>query len=199
MFDTPIILENERAKLIPLEVSHTEALWKIASNQDLWKIALNCISSEEDMVKYIRKALEEKGNGVSYPFAIYDKKAEIIAGSTRYGVIVPEHKRLEIGWTWMGKQFQGTGLNKACKHLLFSYAFDTLGMNRVELKTDALNMQSRRAMEKVGAKFEGIFRSHCVTYSGRIRDSIYYSMIRSEWEEIKGRVFEDTHSLNNSI
>jgi RimJ/RimL family protein N-acetyltransferase len=135
--------------------------------------------------------LEEKDAKASYPFLIFDKQTNSVAGSTRYGNISFPHKRLEIGWTWIHPVHQGTGLNKSCKFLLLQFAFEELGFNRVELKTDILNQQSQKAMRKIGAKEEGIFRKHSVTSEGRIRDSIFFSITNDDWKEIKGTIFTE--------
>ena len=145
--------------------------------------------TETRLRNYIQTALDEKAKGVSYPFMIFDKKTNEIAGSTRYMNIVPEHKRLEIGHTWLAPQFHGAGLNKANKYELLRFAFEELDCNRVELKTDNRNNRSKKAMMKIGAKVDGILRSHMVLHDGFIRDSIYLSIIKEEWEGLKETIF----------
>ena len=130
----------------------------------------------------------ERKQFLSYPFAVYDKQYECYAGSTRYGNISFPNKRLEIGWTWYDKNLQGTGLNKACKDLLLSYGFETLGLNRIEQKTSLLNQRSQAAMTKLGATREGVFRKHMVNEDGTIRDSVYFSYISDDWEMIKKNI-----------
>lgn len=190
-FSSEIILENERAKLTPLQKDDIIELDKIAYEFSLWKLGLSNLKTRDDLEKYIDVALEEKKNKTAYPFIIFDKQSNSVAGSTRFGNISFQNKRLEIGWTWMHPSFQGTGLNKACKFLLLQFVFEKLQLNRVELKTDLLNQQSQKAMRKIGAKEEGIFRSHSITSEGRIRDSIFFSIINNEWDNIKQTIFKE--------
>ncbi len=190
-FTSSIILENERAKLTPLHKDDINELDKIAYEPSLWELGMSNLKNKNDLVQYIDTALEERKNKTSYPFLIFDKQTNSVAGSTRYGNISFPFKRLEIGWTWMHPAFQGTGLNKACKFSLLQFAFETLQFNRVELKTDLLNQQSQKAMRKIGAKEEGIFRKHQITSTGRVRDSIFFSIINTEWEEIKHTIFKE--------
>ncbi len=147
--------------------------------------------NDGDLQKYIGIALEERLAKASYPFLIFDKQMNCAAGSTRFGSISIPNKRVEIGWTWTHPKHHGTGLNKACKYLLLQFAFEVLKVNRVELKTDVLNQQSRKAILKIGATEEGIFRRHQVTSTGRIRDSVFFSIINTEWENIKNTIFKD--------
>lgn len=190
-FAEEIILENERAKLTPLKKVDQEALEDIAYEPQIWKWGMSDLKNSSDLASYIDTALAEKKNKISYPFLIFDKKLNCAAGSTRFGSISPPNKRVEIGWTWMHPKHQGSGLNKACKFLLLRFSFETLHVNRVELKTDVLNQQSRKAIARIGAKEEGIFRKHQVTSSGRERDSIYFSIIKSEWPVIKETIFKE--------
>lgn len=190
-FDQDIILENERARLAPLQETDINELEKIAYHPQIWKLGMSDIKEKKDLEKYIETALKERQNKLSYPFLIFDKEKNEVAGSTRFGNISFENKRLEIGWTWMHPKFQGTGLNKACKFLLLQFAFETLQLNRVELKTDVLNQQSQKAMRKIGAKEEGIFRKHSITSNGRVRDSIFFSIINDEWINIKNNIFKE--------
>ncbi len=190
-FDEAITLEDERARLTPLNAADIDELDKIAYEPSIWKLGMSNLKEQKDLQEYIEIALEERKNKSSYPFLIYDKQTNSVAGSTRYGNISFPFKRLEIGWTWMHPKFQGTGLNKACKFLLLQFAFEQLEFNRVELKTDVLNQQSQKAMRKIGAKEEGIFRSHQLTSTGRIRDSIFFSIISDEWKNIKESIFKE--------
>jgi RimJ/RimL family protein N-acetyltransferase len=188
-FEQVIILENDLASLTPMNESDFEKLEAIAYHPQIWRAGMSNLKVPAHLKGYIQTALKEKERHLSYPFVIYDKKNDRVAGSTRFGNISFDNKRLEIGWTWLHPDFQGTGLNKACKFLLLQFAFETLGFNRVEIKTDAINLQSRKAILKIGAKEEGIFRRHQITSEGRVRDSAYYSIIREEWPEIKSTIF----------
>jgi RimJ/RimL family protein N-acetyltransferase len=190
-FNEEIILENERVRLAPLKAADIIELDKIAYEPSIWQLGMNNIKERKDLEEYIDIALKEKQSKTSYPFLIFDKQSNSVAGSTRYGNISFPFKRLEIGWTWIHPKHQGTGLNKACKFLLLQYAFETLEFNRVELKTDILNQQSQKAMLKIGAKEEGIFRKHQITSERRIRDSIFFSIINDEWRGIKKSIFKE--------
>jgi Acetyltransferases, including N-acetylases of ribosomal proteins len=190
-FTEEIVLENERARLTPLRDKDDFVLAEIAYEPQIWEWGMSNLKEQADLRAYIDTALTERQNKVSYPFLVFDKKMNCVAGSTRFGSISVPNKRVEIGWTWMHPRHQGSGLNKACKFLLLSFAFETLMVNRVELKTDVLNQQSRKAIAKIGAREEGIFRKHQVTFTGRERDSIFFSIIRDEWPEIKNTVFRE--------
>jgi RimJ/RimL family protein N-acetyltransferase len=188
-FPTPAKLENSIALIKPLEREHFEALLPFGLDLPLWTMQPRKMETQQDMVNYLEEALKEKADGVSIPFVIIDQRTNEVAGSTRYGNLVPAHKRLEIGWTFIGTKFQRSGLNRAVKFELLRYGFETLGLNRIELKTDSLNNQSRTAMNKIGAKEEGIFRNHMITHTGRLRHSVYLSIIKEEWPEIKSTLF----------
>jgi len=190
-FITPICLENHIALIKPLEEAYFDKLIRIAEEPQLWEMSPRTMDTEADILAYLREAMTEKEKNISIPFVIIDKRSNEVAGSTRYSNLFPAHKRLEIGWTWIGTRFQGTGLNRAVKFELLQYGFETLGLNRIELKTDARNAQSRAAMKKIGAREEGIFRQHMVTATGRIRDTVYLSMLKEEWPEIKETIFHD--------
>ena len=137
------------------------------------------------MKKYIDTALKDFSDGKALPFAIIEKGSNTAVGSTRFGNIERTHRRVEIGWTWIAKQWQRTFINTEAKYLLLSHAFDTLGCLRVEFKTDSTNSRSRNALMRIGAKEEGVFRNHMIMSGGRIRHSVYFSIIDSEWNEVK--------------
>jgi RimJ/RimL family protein N-acetyltransferase len=184
-FSKEIILENNLALLRPMQQNDAEGFSKIAFNPDIWEYTTTCPLNLNDLNDYINNSLIDKSNQLRYPFTIIDKRSGEIAGSTSYGNVSLKDKRLEIGWTWLGKKFMGTGLNKECKFLLLQYAFEELKFERVEFKTDVLNKAARKALEKIGAKEEGVMRSHMVLANGRRRDSIYYSVLSYEWKDIK--------------
>jgi N-acetyltransferase len=185
----PITLEGTIVRLEPLAMHHLEELARVGLDPDLWRWVPNQVRTEEDLAAYIQTALEERERGVSMPFAVIERASGQAIGSTRYGNIERAHKRLEIGWTWYGKAFQRTGVNTESKLLLLTHAFETLGANRVELKTDALNERSRAAILRIGAQQEGIFRQHMVIPgTGRIRDTVYFSITAPEWPEVKRRL-----------
>ncbi|GAA4305036.1 GNAT family protein [Compostibacter hankyongensis] len=193
------VLENDRVRLRPLETADVEALLPVALQPSLWKMGLQDISGEAQLREYIEEAVRQRTEGEAVPILIFDKQAGATAGSTRLMSISLPHKRLEIGATWIGESFQGTGLNKHMKLLMLEYAFETMGMNRVELKTDMLNEKSRRAILSLGAREEGVFRRHMITAGGRLRDSVYYSIIREEWPEVKEKLLQRITMYPNKI
>jgi len=191
-FHKDLILENDRTRLTPLQLADATKLHPIALvEKDLLLYSPSQIHTEELLAQYIQKALDQKEAQNRYPFLIYDKQLKQFAGSTSFGNIVDAQRRLEIGWTWIGKKFQRTGLNRNNKFLMLQYAFEVLGYERVELKTDGKNIQSRTAMERIGATFEGALRSHTIMPAGYRRDTCYYSILKSEWPVIKKKVFKN--------
>ena len=189
-FTREIILENERAKLEPLEEKHIELHWPIASQKEIWQFTSVKVNTEEDFKKYFYEALSERKNALSYPFAIFDKQQNKYGGSTRFGNISLRNKRLEIGWTWYHPQLQKTGLNRACKFLLLRYGFETMGLNRIELKTALTNEKSQLAIAKIGASKEGILRNHIINDDGTMRHSVLFSIIKEEWPAIRQGIFK---------
>ncbi|PSL46825.1 RimJ/RimL family protein N-acetyltransferase [Chitinophaga niastensis] len=182
-------IENKRVLLQPLQAEHMEALLPVALEPSLWTVGATHIANQNDLEKYIRLALEERAAKTSIPFVIIDKKENRVAGSTRFSALTVPHKRVEIGYTWITPSLQGSGLNKAMKHAMLQYAFEVMDLNRVELKTDELNMQSRNAILSIGCTQEGILRHHMVTSTGRLRNSVYFSLLKEEWPEVKQRIF----------
>ncbi|HEV8537395.1 MAG TPA: GNAT family protein [Bacteroidota bacterium] len=178
-------MEGHSVRLEPLSIAHLQALSEVGLDPELWKWTTTNIGTPEDMKEYIEVALECQREGMALPFAIIDKSTGKIAGSTRYGNIDTVNRRLEIGWTWIGRPWQRTIINTETKYLLLTHAFETLNCIRVEFKTDSLNTQSRNALLRIKAKEEGILRNHMVSQGGRLRHSVYYSIIESEWPEVK--------------
>jgi N-acetyltransferase len=185
---SPVTLEGSHVRLEPLSESHHDALCAFGLDPELWKWIPFQVLDRDQMMAYIRNAIAEQGKGVSIPFATVDRASGQAVGATRFMNIDPANKRVEIGSTWIARPWQRTTINTEAKYLMMRYAFETLGCNRVEYKTDALNTQSRNAILRIGAKEEGIFRSHVVTWSGRLRDSVYFSVIAPEWPEVKARL-----------
>lgn len=179
-----IVLEDERVLLRPLQESDVEYLEVFSEQEpDTWKYSLIRANGRENLVNYIRIALQAKANKTEFPFIVFDKKTGSYAGSTRFYDINLAYKTLQLGYTWYGKAFQGTGLNRHCKYLLLEFAFETLGMERVEFRADASNARSIAAMKSIGCQVEGVFRSHMPTVEGGRRDSIVLSILRQEWFE----------------
>ncbi|MEP7141714.1 MAG: GNAT family protein [Ferruginibacter sp.] len=185
-FTKEITLENSAALLRPLLISDINNLLKIATeDKKLLQFSPAPIHTEKLLTTYIEMAVDDRLNKLRFPFIIFDKKTNNHAGSTSFLNISNADKRLEIGSTWIGNQFQKTGLNRCCKYLLLCFAFGELGAERVEFKTDERNQASRSAIEKIGGQFEGILRSHTVMSDGFRRNTVYYSILKSEWANLK--------------
>ncbi len=185
----PVRLEGRHAVIEPLELRHASALFEAGSDSAVWRyLPRGPFRSVADVTGWIQEALSDEATGAQIPFAIIDAESGKAAGSTRYLEIRPEHWGLEIGWTWLGPAFQRTGINTECKYLLLSHAFDELDAMRVQLKTDERNVQSQRAIERIGAVREGTLRAHMLMWNGYVRDSVYFSITRSEWPSVKDRL-----------
>lgn len=181
----PVRLTGRFVRLEPLSLAHLDDLCAVGLDPELWRWIPNRVRNREDIRRYIEVALRERDAGVSLPFAVIHRESGRAIGSTRYGNINMANKRVEIGWTWYAHAFQRTPVNTECKLLLLTHAFELLGMIRVEFKTDALNERSRTALLRIGAVQEGIFRKHLICESGRVRDTVYFSILDSEWPEKK--------------
>ncbi|MCI1188333.1 GNAT family N-acetyltransferase [Hymenobacter sp. DH14] len=189
-FSAPIVLENRRARLRPLELTDFEALKAVAMDADIWKYTLTRGDDAVSLAAYLRQAIEGREQGLRYPFAIIDRETGELAGSTSYYNVSESNQSLSIGYTWVGTKFQRSGLNRACKHLLLSHAFGALNCERVELETDSRNHKSRTAMARMGATEEGLLRSHRPTQGGIRRDTVIFSIIRPEWPALRQSVFQ---------
>jgi N-acetyltransferase len=187
---TPAILQGRHVRLEPLGMHHHEGLCAVGLFTELWRWIPFQVLTPERMRAYIESALKDQERGVSMPFATLDALTGAVIGSTRFMNIDAPNLRVEIGSTWLTPARQRSAANTEAKYLMLCHAFDKLNCNRVELKTDALNEKSRAAILRIGAKQEGIFRSHVVCHDGRIRDSVYFSIIRPEWPEVRARLEE---------
>jgi len=185
---SPVTLEGQYVRLEPLAKAHMAGLAEVGLEEELWRWIPTRVRTREEMAAYIETALNEQEQGVALPFAIVEKATGRAIGSTRYGNIDRTHHRVEIGWTWVARERQRTAMNTEAKYLLLRHAFETLGCVRVELKTDSLNERSRAAILRIGALEEGTFRNHMITASGRIRHTVYFSIIDSEWPAVKARL-----------
>ena len=182
-FDKDYILENERVLLRPLSIKDIEHLTYFSINEpELWKYSMQQANGLENLKKYIETALENKQNKTEYPFIIFDKQTQQYAGSTRFYDIQLQHQMLQLGYTWIGKNFQGTGLNKHCKFLLLQFAFEQMNMHRVEFRADNENEKSKAAMKSIGCTEEGVLRSHALLHNGKRRSSIILSILSDEWK-----------------
>jgi RimJ/RimL family protein N-acetyltransferase len=184
----PVVLVGEHVRLEPLTMEHHAALWEIAQDHELWRWTATDIRTPEDLRRYMETALREQAEGRALPFATVERTASRVVGSTRFGNIDLLNRRIEIGWTWVGRAWQRTAVNTEAKLLMLRHAFESLNCIRVELKTDALNQQSRAAIARLGAQEEGTMRKHIVTQRGRVRDTVYYSILDEEWPSVKARL-----------
>lgn len=180
----PVILENNFVRLEPLAERHREPLRAAGDDPDLWRFAV-INQHGADFDAWMDDRLEAAARGPDLTFTVIDKGTGAVAGSSSYLAVVLAHKRLEIGWTWYAKRFWAGAVNPSCKRLLMGHGFDSLGLNRLELKLDATNQRSWKAVERLGAKYEGIFRHHLVMPDGRLRDTAYFSVLAAEWPEVK--------------
>jgi RimJ/RimL family protein N-acetyltransferase len=181
----PVVLEGRHVRLEPMALHHLDALCEIGLDEDIWRWIPFQIRTRDDMLGYIKTALKLQADGTALPFATVDRGTDRVAGSTRYMNIDKPNRHVEIGSTWIGRQWQRTAVNTEAKYLMLRHAFEQLGCHRVELKTDVLNERSRNAILRIGAKHEGVFRKHVVCDSGRVRDSAWFSIIDPEWPEVK--------------
>ena len=186
----PVTLEGTHVRLEPLTLNHLDALCQVGLDPELWRWTPSIVRTPEEMRAYVETALEWQMRGTALPFATVDRITGKVVGSTRFANIEKENRRLEIGWTWVARRWQRTPINTEAKYLMLRHAFETLGYIRVEFKTDSLNRQSQVALERIGAREEGTLRNHMVTYNGRIRHSVYYSIIDSEWPRVKASLEE---------
>ena len=190
MIVQPVTLEGKCIRLEPLSLAHHAALCHVGRDQDVWRWITAPVRTPEEMRAYIETALAEQAAGTALPFATIERASGRAIGSTRYGNIDRSNRRVEIGWTWIARPWQRTAVNTEAKYLMLRHAFETLGCIRVELKTDSLNERSRKAILRIGAQEEGTFRNHMITASGRIRHTMYYSIIDSEWPAVKANLEE---------
>ncbi len=187
----PVTLQGRYVRLEPLNESHVNGLTEIGAGQDFWDLMLyGNIATNADMLNWVKDMLARQARGTDLPFAVIHLASGRIAGATRYLNIMPKDRGLEIGGTWYGTEFQRTAVNTECKYLLLTHAFETLKCIRVQLKTDMRNVRSQKSIERIGAKKEGVLRNHMILLDGRYRDSVFYSIIDSEWQEVKKRLEE---------
>ena len=187
---TPVTLEGRHVRLVPLTIEHVPALWEAGNHADIWRWTLNRPTSEDDMRRYVEAALATRAAGKNLPFATLETGSGRVIGSTRYHNWEPPHPRVEIGYTWITRSWQRTPVNTEAKYLMLRHAFETLGLARVELRTDALNARSRAAIVRIGGVEEGTLRRHMINDAGRIRDTVYFSILDDEWPRVKLRLEE---------
>lgn len=185
---SPITLEGQHVRLEPLTQVHADALINAASDGELWRTTLTVIPDPASVASYIEAALDGQSLGKELPFVIINKSSNEVVGTTRFYEIRPDDRAAAIGYTWLARSAQRTPINTEAKLLLLTHAFETWQCVRVELITDARNEQSRTAILRLGAKQEGILRKHLILHNGRSRDSVVFSIIDSEWPEVKARL-----------
>ncbi len=182
----PVTLEGRHIRLEPLSMAHHAQLCEVGFDDEIWRWNPRApIRTPEAMQRYIESALQQQAKGASLPFATIDRASGHAVGSTRFAEIDTENRRAEIGSTWIAPPWQRTPVNTEAKYLMIRHAFETWGCVRVELKTDSLNERSRNAILRIGAKQEGILRNHMCTHTGRLRHSVYFGIIESEWPGVK--------------
>jgi len=191
ILQSDIILENEKVLLIPFESKRNRELKEIIFDDEIWKYMGMYVRNDQDFEKYIESTLKQKADGICYPFLIIDKATNKVAGSTRYGYLNHASQKCEIGWTWYGKAFQGTGLNKACKFELLNFGFEQIQFRRIQFSADLENLRSQKAIAKLGAVKEGVFRNNYVDSDGKSKDDVYFSIISEEWDKTKKEYFSE--------
>jgi len=187
----PVILQGKHVRLEPLTEDHIPWLTEIGAGQTFWDFMLyGNINTEDDMRGWVRDIIARGEKGTDLPFVVIHLASGRVAGATRYLNIMPKDRGLEIGGTWYGTEFQRSAVNTECKYSLLTHAFETLGCIRVQLKTDLRNERSQKAIERIGAKKEGILRNHMILPDGRYRDSVFFSILDTEWHDVKKRLEE---------
>lgn len=186
----PVTLSGRTVRLEPLTMAHLPALTRVGLEPELWRLQPAPIETADDMRGYVAHAVEEQRRGNALPFAIVDQATGQAIGSTRYFEIAPQHRRLEIGATWLTSAYQRTAANTEAKLLLLTHAFEALGAMRVVFKTEVLNAKSRAALARIGAIEEGVFRKHLIAASGRPRDMVYFAILEEEWPGVKARLID---------
>jgi len=186
----PVTLEGSAVRLEPLRREHARLFWEIAKNdlEDIFRWIPYSMKTPQDFERVIAKAFDEQESGESVVFATVERKSGLTIGSTRFMNIDRTNRRVEIGSTWIAPAWQRTAINTEAKCLMLRHAFEVWNCLRVELKTDALNQKSRNAILRIGAKQEGTLRRHLITWNGRVRDTVYFSVLDNEWPEVKARL-----------
>lgn len=185
---TPVTLEGHGVRLEPLRPHHAEALEEAAADGQLWRIRVTSVPDPGQAAAYIETALQGAREGHMHPFAVFDARSGRVVGTTRYHDIVPNVRRVEIGYTWYARSVQRTHVNTASKLLLLTHAFETLACNAVGWRTDIFNFASQKAIERLGAKRDGIIRNHALRRDGSIRDTVMYSLLAGEWPQTRGHL-----------
>ena len=184
----PVVLESGRVRLEPMTRDHASEIAAAARDGDLWNLRITSVPAPGEEAAYVETALKGYADGHMLPFVVRDVASGKVIGSTRYHDIVPAVERLEIGYTWYGKSWQRTHVNTTCKLLLMTHAFETLGAQLVGWRTDNYNFASQKAIERLGARKDGVLRHHALRRDGTVRDTVMYSMAAGEWPEVKAQL-----------
>jgi RimJ/RimL family protein N-acetyltransferase len=185
---TPLVLEGQAVRLEPLGPQHLDGLCAVGLDRELWRLTVTQVHDRDAMGRYVAAALDDQRAGSALPFATIWRETGAVIGSTRFGSASPPNRRVEIGWTWLGRAWQRTRANTEAKYLMLCHAFERWGCLRVELKTSALNVRSRAAILRLGAQEEGVLRRHMLNDDGSRRDSVFFSIIAEEWPDVKRRL-----------
>lgn len=188
VFVEPVVLRDRGVELVPMDLSHEAGLRAAAADGELWNIRVTSVPEPANTRKYIEDALAMREAGNRFPFVVREEATGRVLGSTSYHDIVPALKRVEIGWTWYARSVQRTHVNSTCKLLLMTHAFETLGCHVVGWRTDNFNFASQAAIERLGAKKDGVLRGHAPRRDGTIRDTVMYSMRSGEWPEARAQL-----------
>jgi RimJ/RimL family protein N-acetyltransferase len=185
---SPCFLEGSLVRLEPLSLRHLDGLCAVGLDPEIWRLTIAQVDSRGAMERYVVQALAEQRAGTALPFATVLQTSGEVIGSTRFHSPAPAHRRVEIGWTWLGRAWQRTGANTEAKYLMLRHAFEHWGCMRVEFKTSTLNERSRAALRRIGAVEEGVLRRHMINEDGTVRDSVYFSILLEEWPSVKLRL-----------
>lgn len=183
-FNADIVLGSLGVELKPWKKQDAELVIESVTDPVIWKYTTEALSNRDAVLTYVTRAISEREAGKRYSFAICLKDSGSIVGSSSFGNISTKDRRIEIGWTWLAHEYHGKGLNTVVKYLMLKYGFEELGAHRIEFKTDNANPRSCGALEKIGAKRDGVLRSHTLMHDGRYRDTVYYSILNTEWAEV---------------
>ncbi|HEU5249782.1 MAG TPA: GNAT family protein [Thermoanaerobaculia bacterium] len=186
----PVVLEGQHVRLEPLSLDHLDDLARVAFDEEIWRWTSERALSADELRAYVERAMAAARTGGALPFATVSRAEGRAIGSTRFANFDASGRRVEIGWTWLGREWQRTAVNTEAKYLMLAHAFEKLGCVRVELRTDVKNERSRAAIRRIGGVEEGVLRKHAITSTGRVRDDVYYSILDDEWPAVRARLEE---------
>ncbi|MBT2639536.1 MULTISPECIES: GNAT family protein [unclassified Bacillus (in: firmicutes)] len=183
--DKKVTLEGNTVNLMPMESSQLDGLWGAGQDQSIWEFTSSKVRNKDEMEKVIEAAMAERKKGTQIPFTVLNKKIGKIVGSSRFLDISEPHRSLEIGWTWYSPEYWRTSVNTETKMLMLQYAFEEMGVNRVQFCTDSRNVRSQTAIARLGAQKEGVLRKHRIIADGYVRDTVVFSILKEEWPKVK--------------